>query len=718
MGSTVSPLYSIPPGEFPPPPPRACFGRDKVTEKIVGLAEHLTPIALIGPGGIGKTSIALTVLHHDRIKEQFGDNRRFIRCDEFPASRIQFLSRLSKAIGAGVENPEDLTPLRPFLSSRKMILVLDNTESILDPQGTDTRDIYAVVEELSQLGNICLFITSRISIIPPAFESFEVPTLSVEAARRAFFRIYKYGGQSDLVDGILDQLDFHPLSITLLASIAHHNKWDIDQLNREWERQRMGVLHTQHDTSLATTIELSLSSPMFRELGPDARELLGVIAFFPQGVSEKNFDRSFPTLSNRTNIFNDFCILSLAYRNNGFITMLAPLRDYLRLKDPTSSPLLCATKDHYFRRLSVGINPGEPGFEEARWITFEDVNVEHLLDVFTSTDVSSADIWDACSNFMKHLYWHKPRLITLGPKVEGLSDDHPSKPQCLRRLAWLFSSVGNNTEFRRLLIYDLELWRQRGDDFEVAQTLRFISEANRALGLREEGVQQAREALAVSERLNDRTGQAQSWKRLARLLSHDKQFDAAEDAVLKSIEFLSYEDDKFEVCGCFRILGKICGSRGETEKATYHYNAALEIASFSNWHDQLFLIHHSLAQLFFSETRFDDVHAHVEHAKPHAANDSYRLGRVMELQARCWYKQRKFKDAKSEALHAIDAFEKVRAVKHVEDCRALLRKIEQAASRRMDLNGELRERHHFLHALTPRSRFKVLDPASQVHPDA
>ena len=56
--------------------------------------------------------------------------------------------------------------------------------------------------------------------------------------------------------------------------------------------------------------------------------------------------------------------------------------------------------------------------------------------------MDSDDIWNACSHFLQHLRWHKPRLVSLGPKIEGLPDDHPHKPRCLLGLLQALYVIG------------------------------------------------------------------------------------------------------------------------------------------------------------------------------------------------------------------------------------------------------------------------------------
>ena len=644
------------------------------------MAESLTSAALIGAGGIGKTSIALTVLHHNRVKQRFGKNRRFIRCDQFPATPVHLLNQLSKVTGADIENPEDLTPLRPFLSSKEMIIVLDNAESILDPEGTGATEIYALVEELSELPTLCLCITSRISTIPPECKTLEVPVLSMDAACHTFYHIYKWDKGSNLVNRILEQLDFHPLSITLLATVAHQNKWGTDRLKREWEKRRTSVLQTRHKKSLAAAIELSLASPMFQEFGPDARALLGVIAFFPQGVDENNVDWLFPTISNGMDVLDGFCVLSLTYRSRGFITMLAPLRDYLSPEDPKLSLLLCTAKKRYFVRMSAKIDPNDPNFGETRWITSEDVNVEHLLDVFTTIDANSDDVWKACSNFTTYLRWHKARPTVLWPKIEGLPDDHRFKPVCLLQLSWLTGSIGNYVESKRLLAHTLKLTRGRGDDVVYAGILLDLSGVNQALDLYEEGIQQAKEAADIFERLGYTEKQAECLIRLASLLCSDDQLDAAEDAASRAIGILPKKGQQFLVCESHRTLGNIYRSKGETEKAIHHLELALEVASSVNWHDQLYSIHSALVALFRGERRFDDAQAHVEQAKSHVVNNPYHLGCMMGLQASIWYEQHRLEEARSEALRAADIFEKLGATDGIRMGRFLLELIQEGLS--------------------------------------
>ena len=666
-------------------------------EKIVGLAETLASIALIGAGGIGKTAIALTVLDHDRVKKRFGGNRRFIRCDQFPASRIHFLARLSKVIGAGVENPEDLAPLRPLLSSTDMLIVLDNAESILDPQGPNNQEIYRLVDELCQFKTVCLCITSRIRTVPRYCKRPQIPALSMEAARDIFYGIYGDDEQSGIIDNLLQRLESHALSITLLANTASDNAWDHSRLVKEWDVHQAQVLRTDHNESLAVTIELSLTSPTFCKLGPDARDLLGVVAFFPQGIDEQNLDRFFPTIPDRKNIFDKFCVLSLTYRSNDFITMLAPIRDYLCPGDPKSSPLLRTTRDHYFTRFLAPCDPGMPGFEETRWVVSEDINVEHLFDVFLSIETNTPDDWNACAGFMEHLCWRKPRQTVLRSKIEGLPDSHPSKALCLFRLSQLFGSVGNYLEQKQLLIRTSKLWRERGYDYWVAITLRFLSYVNWKLGLFREGIQQAEEAFEFYEQFGNTEGLAMCLEGLASLLLGDNQLDVAEDTVFQIIDLLPEQGQELQLCRSHRILGQVYRFKGEKEKAIHHFKTAQTIASLFNRPGGLFDIYFHTAELFYNEDELNEANALIEQAKLHTADNPYRLGRGMGMQARIWYRQRRPEDARLEALCALETFEKIGAANDAEDCKEFLQQIEEAmesgTSGESDPGGEFSNHH-------------------------
>jgi tetratricopeptide (TPR) repeat protein len=667
-------------GESPPPAPRNFFGREELIEKIVGLVENMTPIALIGTGGIGKTSIALTVLSDDRIQQRFQENRRFISCDKFTASPANFLRRLSEAIGAGIENPESFTSLRSFIASKEMLIVLDNAESILDSQRTDAQEFHNIVQELSEFKNVCLAITSRINATPSTCERLSIPPISMEAARSTFFRIHDNSKPSKLIDGILQQLDFHPLSVTLLATVAHQNGWTNDRLVKEWRQRQTGVLRTDHGRNFADTIELSIASPTFQKLGSDARALLEVIAFFPQGINEDNFHWLFPTVSGGNNILDKLCTLSLTYRSKGYVTMLAPLRDHFRLTDLKSSSLLRTTKECYFTKMSVQIEYYiQENYESSKWIKMEDANVEHLLNEFTSIEKGSNAVWDACANFMRHLHWHKQRKIVLGPKVLALPDTHPSKSLCLFELSRVLQSLGSDAERVGLLTHSLALAKKQNDLYRIGLTLLHLSDAYLELGQYEEGVKQASEALSIAEAYGTPVDKAGSLNMVAWLTYRAGRVDDAEKAANRAISLLLPEkNQELLICQSHRILGEISLAQEKKEEGIRHFKEALRIASPFSWNNHVIWIHHSLALLYSGEGKFDEAQTHIEQAESYAVGNTYFIGRAILLRAWVLYRQRKFEEARSEALRALELFKNLGATTGQGICGSVLENIDQA----------------------------------------
>ena len=70
---------------------------------------------------------------------------------------------------------------------------------------------------------------------PPHCKRLEIPTLQVEAVCNVFYCTYGDVDRSGTVDDLLQRLDFHALSITLLTTTAFSNIWNYDRLVKAWD---------------------------------------------------------------------------------------------------------------------------------------------------------------------------------------------------------------------------------------------------------------------------------------------------------------------------------------------------------------------------------------------------------------------------------------------------------------------------------------------------
>ena len=237
-----------------------------------------------------------------------------------------FLGRLSDAIG--VHHPTDTAQLLSHLAlSPPRILVLDGVDYILDPLAPGAAEIATAIEEIGRCKNVCLIATSRMDIKIPDFRHIEVPTLPANDARNTFYGRCNLG-RSAAVDKLLADLDFHPLSIELLARAVCENDWDEPALLEAWNGSGTSILNASGRQSLEDNIRSTLLAPTIREFGTATREALEAIAVFPSGVKESRLEIIFPGITEVGDAVNALCMFSLLYRQGGYVKMLSPFRFY------------------------------------------------------------------------------------------------------------------------------------------------------------------------------------------------------------------------------------------------------------------------------------------------------------------------------------------------------------------------------------------------------
>ena len=137
-----------------PSEPKIFYGRESELADILKLLSQKTPrIAILGAGGMGKTSLARAVLHHAETTTKYGPHRYFIASD-----CVTTKTELAALIGAhlGLKPDKDLTCaiVQHFSSSPFSLLILDNLETSWEPAETrrDIEEFLSLLTDVEHLG--------------------------------------------------------------------------------------------------------------------------------------------------------------------------------------------------------------------------------------------------------------------------------------------------------------------------------------------------------------------------------------------------------------------------------------------------------------------------------------------------------------------------------------------------------------------------------------
>lgn len=134
-------------------PPRAkLFGREIDLQLVVDHMLQPKLFTIVGPGGVGKTSLAIEVAH--RISAQSYQTARFVDLAQVEDQSL-VLSALARSLEIPVQAEDSLYVLLAHLRTQKVLLILDNCEHLIDA-------VSAIVEQISDAApNVGVLATSR-----------------------------------------------------------------------------------------------------------------------------------------------------------------------------------------------------------------------------------------------------------------------------------------------------------------------------------------------------------------------------------------------------------------------------------------------------------------------------------------------------------------------------------------------------------------------------
>ncbi|KAF8130935.1 hypothetical protein K438DRAFT_1788449 [Mycena galopus ATCC 62051] len=405
-----------------PSKPKIFHGREQELENVLKLLSQKSPrIAILGGGGMGKTSLARAALHHPDTSSKF--EHRFFISAEAATSSIELAALVGLHLGL---NPgADLTKavIHYFAQKPSSLLILDNLETVWEAiqARSGVENFLSLLSEVEQLA---LMITMRGAERPANVQwthPFLLPLqpLSKDAAKQTFIDITDNSLTLEEVDKLLQFTDNMPLAVDLVAHLTDYE--GCSNVLSRWEREKTSMLSVGFDrrSSLDASISLSLSSP---RITSDSKKLLSLLSILPNGLSEAELVQSELGIPNILICKAALQATSLVHQNgNRQLLLLMPVREYVKKFLPPSQFSLQAILKHFCGLLELYSKyRGEQLHPLIQQIT---MNLANLHEVLTR------GLHDSDSNLADAIY-HTLILNSFyritGRNSTSLMDDIPS----------------------------------------------------------------------------------------------------------------------------------------------------------------------------------------------------------------------------------------------------------------------------------------------------
>jgi hypothetical protein len=501
--------------------PARCVGRDSEVATLVScmIDPAKRAAVVLGPPGIGKSTVLAAAAHDDRVVESFGDRRAIVACQSM-TSGDDVLSELSRVIGI---EPGDRLEQRTLheLAARATLVVLDNFESVsdADPEGSD--QLLAI---LSQVESLSLAVGYQGNAVPISIswsEILRIRPLPVGDARQLFVDIAPNCVNDPLLATVVDGLDGHALSVVVFAHLAQAEP-SLHGLVDEWDTSGTSVLRSddgRHDVTHTLAVATSRLSPV-------AIDALGLLAHLPDGIPidglspllTRDHNAGVRELRRRGLLHDDLGI--------GRSRLLEPTRNFVLHRHPTSPHPL------HERAVAVLIAPraaidGDPHEYSQTWAEFG-----NIVSVLAANPATPLAAWLALVRFQYVTGIGGDAHLTTAAEYLSGSD------RALLQLAHGGLAVrrSNNERARQLLTTAHDEFDRIGDDVHTAQTLRELGELAFLESDDHTAADYWQHALELFETIGDRNGQADCANHLGRYAIRTQDYERARRQFDRAIE--------------------------------------------------------------------------------------------------------------------------------------------------------------------------------------